>query len=367
LLDIVAGETDVVWFDFDLAMSHVEPWLRSACDRLGLEFQPKAVESFNEFNRHHRHVDPPDDPRIRSVYQDLWFRAHQDDVYHAAVSPSDRETRSRSASAALAASTQGIGLSSAHEKLRAVEQAVEALATQLRYLADAHNTHHTLTQPLARGFDKLRARWDEIDAWRKRTDETIQLVEKRAAKLANSVKSNSQRLETYDHRLGEHAAHDHRLEKMINKYGDRWSAHEERLTRGETWMTRQEEQAGGELARHERRIANCESWIAEYERQVAEYRSRMVDCESLVTQFADRVSQCETFVSDLRESRWRWLWGGLLRRLSRVGSWFRRAPSRPVAAPLDRPRTMVPAPKSLGTDRPSPQAAPANDFRIDQG
>ncbi len=109
LLRIADGERDIVWFDFDLSRNHVEPWLRAACNRLGLEYRPAALESFNEFHRHHQHVDVPDDPRIRAVYQDLWYRAHQDDVHRSESRLSTHAGAARLGSSSIAKVLGAIG------------------------------------------------------------------------------------------------------------------------------------------------------------------------------------------------------------------------------------------------------------------
>lgn len=369
LLRILDDEQDVVWFDFDLSMNHVEPWLRSACSRLNLEFKPAAVESFNEFNRHHRHADAPDDPRIRAVYQDLWFRAHRDDMQRAAQMSARQE--SAAPAGAVVHSMAGGSLSAGsfewattQERMRALELSTETLAMQLRYLAEAHNAHHSLTQPIARGFDKLRVRWEEMENWQSKTEDWTSVVEKRTGKLLSSLKMVTQRLEAIDQRLVEHDARDLQLEKMINKHGDRSNAHEGRLTQTEGWVKNHERQIETAFAKQDHRIVACESWIAEYERQVAEYRARMVDCEALLSQCADRVAQCETVVSDLKRSRWRWMLSGARARARRILNWLR---GRQTARPADTTRaSAVPPPKGNSAVRHPSHSAPGQNLRVDR-
>jgi len=373
LLKILDHEQDIVWFDFDLTMNHVEPWLRNACSRLNLEFKQAAVESFNEFNRHHRHADTPDDPRIRAVYQDLWFRAHQDDVQqamHAAprTIPSVERAPATVPAPAGTAYLPSAEMAAAQERMRALEQSTETLGMQLRYLADAHNAHHTLTQPMARGFDKLRARWEDMERWQKKTDDWATVVEKRTGKLLSSVKTISQHVETIDGRLSGHDARDLQLEKMINKYGDRWHLHEGRLTQAETWARNFEQRIEADMAKRlatqDHRLAACELWIAEYERKVAEYRARMADCEELLNQCADRVSQCETVVSDLSRSRLRWMLSAAKARLRRMLNWFRtRRTGSAEAALRSNP---VPPPKGNVTVRQSPHSTSGQNLRVDR-
>ncbi|MBX3414313.1 MAG: sulfotransferase [Pirellulales bacterium] len=376
LLKILDQEQDVVWFDFDLSMSHIEPWLRNACGRLGLEFNQAAVESFNEFNRHHRHADTPEDTRIRAVYQDLWFRAHQDDIYQAMSAASRSGTAATERLPTVSATpvtsmpvVSSTELAAAHERIRALEQSTETLSMQLRYLADAHNSHHTLTQPIARGFDKLRARWEDMERWQKKTDDWSTVVEKRTGKLIASVKTMTQQIETIEGRLTGHDARDLQLEKMINKYGDRWSLHEGRLSQAEAWAKsfeqRVESDMSKRLAKQDHRLAACELWIAEYERKVAEYRARMADCEKLLNQCADRVSQCETVVSDLSRSRLRWMLSAAKARVRRLLNWLgmRRWSSADAAG---RTSGQVPPPKGHGTGRPTSRPAAGQNLRVDR-
>jgi chromosome segregation ATPase len=235
---------------------------------------------------------------------------------------------------------------------------------QLRCLADAHNAHHTLTQPIARGFDKLRARWEEMENWQKTTDEWTSIVEKRTGKLLTSLKNVTQRIETFEQRLTTHGERDQQLEKIINKHGARWDIHEGRLALTEGRVKHHEQHFELTLANQDHRIVACEAWIADYERQVSEYRSRMVDCEQLLTLCADRVAQCETVVSDLSRSRWRWMLSAARARLRRALDWFGgRALPRTVGAAAVK---TVPPPKGSATTRPASHPVQGQNLRVDR-
>lgn len=77
LLAHTAGEKDVVWFDFDQPAATIGNWLQGACEQLGLQYCPEALNVFNELHRHHQLNEPPEHPEACHVYGELLARVQK--------------------------------------------------------------------------------------------------------------------------------------------------------------------------------------------------------------------------------------------------------------------------------------------------
>ncbi|PYQ17320.1 MAG: hypothetical protein DMF80_01260 [Acidobacteria bacterium] len=123
-------EREVTWFDFDLPSEHLARALDKACRSLGLRFEKAAGQSFNEFQRHHRHEQLPSDERLRELYLEFFYRAHRDELGDGAASSLrtlERPTR--------AASSKG-----------RVPQELDILNKRLADLGSAHRKQNSLAQ-----------------------------------------------------------------------------------------------------------------------------------------------------------------------------------------------------------------------------
>ncbi|MEX2120861.1 MAG: hypothetical protein WD847_14820 [Pirellulales bacterium] len=135
LLADVEQEAEVIWFDFEMPPQLFTDWLEQACPRLRLQFDPHAASSFNSFHRHHQHTRPPEDPRLRAVYDRLGRETQK----FTATLPSG----SSSSSADPPGAPQG-GLS----------RVWTLLSEQVRDLAEVHRQQNALVQRLERHLNK---------------------------------------------------------------------------------------------------------------------------------------------------------------------------------------------------------------------
>lgn len=75
LLQHVASEGDLFWFDFDLPEGELRASVGAHCRGLGLAAPAAAAAAFNPFLRHHTEVEPVAVPRIAEIYEELRRRA----------------------------------------------------------------------------------------------------------------------------------------------------------------------------------------------------------------------------------------------------------------------------------------------------
>jgi hypothetical protein len=75
LLEHVANEDGVCWFNFDLPETTLAGHVQALCRQLGLPSGEGVTEMFNPYLRHHVHAEPVPDPRLRALYERLLERA----------------------------------------------------------------------------------------------------------------------------------------------------------------------------------------------------------------------------------------------------------------------------------------------------
>ncbi len=155
LLAITQQEPDVLWFDFDLAPAELDRALRDACASLGLPYRAAALESFSTFQRHHQHHEPPAEPRLRALYEELRRRAHRYDAQFGGTAPAGITAPERCASEA---GECGVPAATGQS------DSVAAIEQQIQDLSRVVSKQNAIAQRSFKAIQQLPQRITELEA-----------------------------------------------------------------------------------------------------------------------------------------------------------------------------------------------------------
>lgn len=321
LLEIVADDPTVVWFDFDQPAAWIRNWLPLACAELGLTFAPQALAEFNEIERHHHQLPPIEPGPLRGLYRELWYQAHSAQVRRS-TSPAGVSHGSSPAGVVAAKPGEATGgAPTAGPAEPAATLALESLIERTRQLVDVVQKQNAVLQQDRLGHHHTRMHVDQALALRIQPLEDA-VRDGRLAGESESVASLDQLRETLAGLLDERAE---RLNQaIVNQIAEHQADHRRALQECQAHL----ESADVELAARVARLADAlethrtESQLDRSENLIGraelatEITAARMAAEMLLARlktWEHPLQRCTQFLDQMRHPLWRrwrdWLFG----------------------------------------------------------
>jgi prefoldin subunit 5 len=290
-------ERDVLWFDFDLPPEQMTRSLGRACRSLGLRFEESALQSFNEFQRHHRHEALPPDARVRDLYLEFFYRAHREELNDGtrdSLGVIEAATRSRPSKAGLVREVESLhkrlaSLGSSHQKQNSLAQRsfkathesirrVIALETAMGDVSRAGGELRGSVARLQEHLDGLDRREGELRGMVARLDERLAGVDRTERELQGTVARLDERFASVDRTEGE-------LQGTVARLDERFAA-----------VARAEDELREALARLDERLggldrADLQGTAARLDERVEALAQRLRECEDVLARKPQTLGQ----------------------------------------------------------------------------